>query len=64
MIVGVNNAGVPLLSAHYAEGMIGVEEITFQVPLNVLRSDDIPLQLGVLLGRKTIYSKTSTLPVR
>jgi uncharacterized protein (TIGR03437 family) len=64
LIVGVNNTGVPLISAHYAEGMIGVEEITFQVPRSVASADDVPLQLGVLLGRKTVYSNTSSLPVR
>ena len=52
------------LSARYAEGMIGVEEITFQVPQNVASGDDVPLQLGVVLGRKTVYSNTSSLPVR
>ena len=64
LIVGVNNLGAPLLSARYAEGMIGVEEITFQVPQNVASGDDVPLQLGVVLGRKTVYSNTSSLPVR
>ena len=64
LIVGVNNSGVPLVSAHYAEGTVGVEEITFQVPQNVAPSDDVPVQLGVLLGRKTVYSNPSSLPVR
>ena len=64
LIVGIDYHGAPLVSAHYAEGMIGVEEITFQVPRNVASGDDIPLQLGVVLGRKTLYSNTSSLPVR
>jgi hypothetical protein len=64
LIVAVNNSGVPLLSAHYAEGTVGVEEITFQVPQNVAPSDGVPVQLGVVLGRRTVYSNTSSLPVR
>jgi uncharacterized protein (TIGR03437 family) len=64
LIVGVGYRGALLLSAHYGEGMIGVEEITFQMPQNVASSDGVPLQLGVVLGRKTVYSNTSSLPVR
>jgi len=64
LIIGVNYQAAPLISAHYAEGMIGAEEITFRVPQNVAPGDDVPLQLGVVLGRKTVYSNTSSLPVR
>jgi uncharacterized protein (TIGR03437 family) len=64
LIVGVNYQGTPLLSERYAEGMIGVEEITFRVPANVPSGANVPLQLGVVLGRKTVYSNTSKLPVR
>jgi uncharacterized protein (TIGR03437 family) len=64
LIAGVNYQGAPILAEHYAEGMIGVEEITFRVPQNVASSDHVPLQVGVVLGRKTVYSNTTTLPVR
>jgi uncharacterized protein (TIGR03437 family) len=64
LIVGIDHHGAPLLSAHYAEGMIGVEEIKVQVPQNVASSDEVPLQVGVVLGRKMVYSNESWLPVR
>ena len=64
LIVGVNQKGAPLVSAHYAEGMIGVEEIEFRVPPDVPSGTDIPLAVAVVLGRRTVYSNSSSLPVR
>jgi uncharacterized protein (TIGR03437 family) len=63
LIVGVNHEGAVLLSAHYAEGMIGVEEIEFRIPPDVPSGTDIPLELAVVFGRKTVYSNKSSLPV-
>jgi uncharacterized protein (TIGR03437 family) len=64
LIIGVNHRGVPLLSAHYAEGMVGVEEITFQIPPDVPPGNDIPLSVGVVVNGRTVYSNKSSLPVR
>jgi uncharacterized protein (TIGR03437 family) len=64
LIVGINYRGAPLLSERYAEGMIGVEEIKFQVPPDAPSGTDVPLQLGVVAGSKTIYSNSSSLPLR
>ena len=38
MAVGIHHAGVPLLYARSAPGMVGVEEIGFEVPTSVARS--------------------------
>jgi uncharacterized protein (TIGR03437 family) len=64
LIIGVNNQGVPLVSAHYAARMVGVEEITFQIPANVPPGTDIPLSVGVVVDGKPVYSNKSTLPVK
>jgi hypothetical protein len=64
LIIGVNHRGVPLVSARYAEGMVGVEEITFQIPGDVPAGRDIPLSVGVVVGGRTVYSNKSSLPVQ
>jgi uncharacterized protein (TIGR03437 family) len=64
LIIGVSNRGVPLVSARYAGGMTGVEEITFRIPVDIPAGTDIPLSVGVVVGGKTVYSNRSSLPVR
>ncbi len=63
LIVGVNHHGAPLVSLRYAEGAIGVEELTFRIPADVPAGRDIPLSIGVVVGSKTVYSNKSSLPV-
>ena len=63
LIIGVNHRGVPLVSARYAEGMVGVEEITFRIPSDVPAGRDIPLSVGVVVRGRTVYSNKSSLPV-
>lgn len=54
VIVGVNNAGVRVVSAEYARNMIGVYVVEFEVPAGMPAGDAIPLDLVVELpdGRK------------
>jgi uncharacterized protein (TIGR03437 family) len=49
VVVGLNEAGVRVVSATYAEGMIGVYEIIFEVPAGTTTGPARPL--GVLLTR-------------
>ena len=63
LIIGVNHRGAPLISAHYAEGMIGVVDVTFQIPREVPAGLDIPLSVGVVIGERTVYSNKSSVPV-
>lgn len=63
LIVGVNHHGAPLISARYAEGMIGVVDVTFQTPPEVPTGSDVPLSVGVVIAGRTIYSNKSSLPV-
>ncbi|HJZ95203.1 MAG TPA: hypothetical protein VKE70_01775 [Candidatus Solibacter sp.] len=64
LIIGVNHRGAPLVSARYAGGMTGVEEITFRIPVDVPAGTDIPLSVGVVVGGKRVYSNKSSLPVK
>jgi uncharacterized protein (TIGR03437 family) len=47
LIVGLNNGGVPVISADYAPGMVGVYVITLQVPANTKTGSHQPL--GVIM---------------
>jgi uncharacterized protein (TIGR03437 family) len=63
LIIGVNHHGAPLISARSAEGMLGVEDVTFQIPPDVPAGLDIPLSVGVVVNGRTVYSNKSRLPV-
>jgi uncharacterized protein (TIGR03437 family) len=63
LILGVNNHGVPQFTAEYAPSLVGVEEITFQVPEDAPAGQDIPLLLGLKFGDRTVYSNRSSFPV-
>src|SRR5262249_46773223 len=47
LIVGINNAGVPLISAQYVPGLVGVYSVTMQVPANTATGPYQPVGLIV-----------------
>ncbi|MGC8792392.1 MAG: Ig-like domain-containing protein, partial [Bryobacteraceae bacterium] len=49
VIVGVANAGVRVVSAEYAQNMIGVYVVSFEVPADTRTGTEIPLDLVVQL---------------
>jgi uncharacterized protein (TIGR03437 family) len=55
MIVGVNNAGVPLVSAVYAPGRIGVYVITLQVPADTEVGPYQPVGVIVIDSKNNLY---------
>jgi uncharacterized protein (TIGR03437 family) len=55
VVVGVNNAGVPVLSAQYQEGQIGVYLIAFQIPLTAPTGPDQNLAVAVIVNGQTIF---------
>ena len=63
IILGVNNHAVERFTAEYAPGLVGVDQITFQVPSDLPSGNDIPLLLAVLLGDSKVYSNKSSFPV-
>jgi hypothetical protein len=68
--VGVNNAGVPSISAQLATDLIGVFEVTFQIPSSLASTNGspnaIPFSIGVLPAGSgtTYYSAGATILVQ
>lgn len=65
-VVGVNGVPVRVISAKYASGLIGVYEVTFQVPQDAA-TGDLPLILGAYAGgfqqANLVFSNYSSFPV-
>lgn len=66
VIVGVNNAGVRVVSATYAENLIGVYMISFEVPESAPAGGDLPLSVAVSTGtgQPLVYSNPSRIAVQ
>lgn len=47
IVVGVNNQGIPLIAARTVPGLVGVYEVSFQVPANTATGPSQPLGLIV-----------------
>ena len=65
IVIGVNNAGVPMISAQYAQGVVGLYTITFMVPLDAPSGSAIPLSFAATgPDGVNVYSNTSTLAIQ
>jgi uncharacterized protein (TIGR03437 family) len=64
VVVGVNNAGVRVVSAKYAEHLIGIYEVAFEVPADTPDGDDIPLAIAIVQGADLVFGNPSAIPVR
>ena len=62
VVVGVNNAGAPVLSAQYEEGGIGVYVIAFQIPLNFATGPDQNLAVAVIVNGQTVFGNGVLIP--
>lgn len=62
VIVGVNNAGVPVTTAQYLVGSIGVYIVGFQIPANAPTGTDQPLAVAVVIGGQTVFGNSVFLP--
>lgn len=65
IIVGVNNAGVPVVSAQYLAGSIGVYIVGFQIPADAATGTNIPLAIAAIPNTGTpqvIYGNPVYLP--
>jgi len=47
IVVGVNHAGTRVISAEYAENMIGVYVVTFEVPSDTPAGSDVPFVVAI-----------------
>lgn len=65
VIVGINDSGVPTISAEYAQNLIGVYVVTFQVPADttpgLTRNFGVGVDAG---GGNTIFANGSSIAIR
>jgi uncharacterized protein (TIGR03437 family) len=64
VIVGINNAGVPVHSVTYARGLIGVWEVQFDIPGNAPTGPNVVFALGVPSGGRYAYTQGSSIPIQ
>ncbi len=55
MIVGLNNGGVPLISAVYGPGLIGIYVVTIQVPANTQTGPYQPIGIIAVDPANNLY---------
>ncbi len=59
VVVGINNAGVPVVSAQYAQGQIGVYIVGFQIPANAPTGPDQRLDVEVIVNGQPAFNNQS-----
>jgi uncharacterized protein (TIGR03437 family) len=66
IIVGVNNAGTPLIAKRLSPDLIGVYIVDFQIPANTPQSNNIVLSLAAnaIDGSPTQFSGGSRIPIQ
>ncbi|HWC00347.1 MAG TPA: hypothetical protein VG672_26750, partial [Bryobacteraceae bacterium] len=64
IVVGVNNAGVRVVNAKYAENLIGIYEVDFQVPSDTATGNDVPFAVAVTQGNNLVFGNGSALPIQ
>ena len=64
MLVGVADQGVNFVSATYAQDLIGVYEVTFDLPDSVATGNDVNFVVAAILNDNPVYSNGSKLPIR
>jgi uncharacterized protein (TIGR03437 family) len=65
VVVGLNNAGVPLISAAYAQGMVGVYVLTLQIPANTQTGPAQPLGVVAFDAASNAYfAQGSVIPIQ
>lgn len=63
VIVGVDNLGVPVTTAYYQPGEIGVYVVGFTIPLTNPTGTDQPLALGMYVNSQLTFANTVYIPV-
>jgi uncharacterized protein (TIGR03437 family) len=64
VIVGINNAGAPVLSVKYARNLVGVWEVQFQVRANTPSGTNIPFVVAIPINGKLVYSQASDIAIQ
>jgi uncharacterized protein (TIGR03437 family) len=63
IIIGVANAGVPLISAQLSADLVGVYRVSFQVPTGAPSGNQV-FSVGATFGGKTYYSAGAAIPIQ
>ena len=63
VIVGVSNLGVPVTTAYYQPGEVGVYVVGFTIPLLNPAGTNQPLVVGLVENGQTLFSNTVYIPV-
>ena len=64
IVVGVNNSGVRVVGAKYAENLIGVYEVDFQIPSDAQTGNNIPFAVAVQQGNNLVFGNPSMIPIQ
>jgi uncharacterized protein (TIGR03437 family) len=63
VVIGVANAGVPLISAQLSSDLVGVYRVSFQVPASSPSGNQV-FSVGAAFGGKTYYSAGAAIPIQ
>ncbi len=63
VVIGVDNAGVQVVSAQYAYGMVGVYEVQFELQ-SANTGNDIPFAILMFLNGQPVFGNPSAIPVQ
>jgi adhesin/invasin len=63
VVIGVANAGVPLISAQLSADLVGVYRVSFQVPASAPSGNQV-FSVGATFGGKTFYSAGAAIPIQ
>ncbi len=65
IVVGVNNAGVRVISATYSSDLIGVYVVEFEMPVDTLPGSNAPFAIGIPISDVTmLFGNPSMIPVQ
>jgi uncharacterized protein (TIGR03437 family) len=64
VIVGVNNAGVHVVSATYANNLIGVWLVVFDIPDGTASGANVPFALATPVNGKLVFGQSSKIAVQ
>ena len=64
VVVGVNNAGVRVVAAKAAYGLVGVYEVQFEVPSGTATGNDAPFAIAVYQGTSLLFGNASAIPIQ
>lgn len=64
-VVGLNNEGIPnVVSTLYAENMVGVFMVTWEVPQSAPSGSDVPFVVAQRVGDRLVFSQPSAIPIQ